>query len=219
MDDATQEGAGGENDGARTDFGTVGEDDTGYAGTVHDEVDGFAFDDIEVFARLGLAQHLAAVDGAIGLGAGTLDGGALAAVQEAELNPGEVGDTAHDAVHRVDLAHEVALAETADGGVAGHDADIGAAQGDERGARAHAGGGMGCFGSGVSATDDDDIEIMFHVKHPLLADAEAGENLVEDILDIDPAHQRIEGPDGTAQFLGHKIGMVGAEVKEAVGSC
>ena len=70
----------------------------------------------------------------------------------------------------------------------------------------------GCAPSGRAASSPC-------ARAALLADAEASENLVEDIFDIDPAHQRIERPDGTAQFLGHKIGMVGAKVKEAVCSC
>ena len=37
--------------------------------------------------------------------------------------PARVGDAAHDAVEGVDLANEMALAEAADGRVAGHGAD------------------------------------------------------------------------------------------------
>jgi hypothetical protein len=38
---------------------------------------------------------------------------------------------------------------------------------------------MGGFATGMATPDDDDIEIkLFHVKHSLLSDAKARENLV-----------------------------------------
>ena len=59
----------------------------------------------------------------VDLRARALHSGALAPVQQAELNARAVGHPAHDAVQRVDLAHEVALAKAADRRIAGHRAD------------------------------------------------------------------------------------------------
>jgi hypothetical protein len=70
------------------------------------------------------------VERAVGLGAGALDGRTLAAVQEAELDAGAVGRAAHDAVQRIDLAHQMALAQPADRRVAGHRPDAVALVGD-----------------------------------------------------------------------------------------
>ncbi len=67
--------------------------------------------------------HGLAIELAVGLGAGPLHRRALAAVEHAELDAGRVGDPAHQAVQRVDLAHQMALAEAADGRIAGHLAD------------------------------------------------------------------------------------------------
>ena len=80
--------------------------------------------------------HRRAVELAVGLGARALHGRALAAVEDAELDAGGVGGAAHQPVERVDLAHEMALAEAADRRIAGHLADRREALGDERRARA-----------------------------------------------------------------------------------
>jgi len=48
------------------------------------------------------------------------DGGAAAGVEQAELGADGVGDFAHHAAERVDLAHEVRLGDAADRRFAGH---------------------------------------------------------------------------------------------------
>ena len=103
---------------------------------VDDQVVDFGGDDREV--RVGAQQllHVAAVELAVGLGAGAADGGALRAVEQAELDAGAVGDDAHDAVEGVDLADQMAFAQTADGRVARHLADGLDLVRDQRGARA-----------------------------------------------------------------------------------
>ena len=67
--------------------------------------------------------HGRAVELAVGLGARPLHGRALGAVEQAELDAGRVGHPPHQPVQRIDLAHQMALAEPADGRVAGHLAD------------------------------------------------------------------------------------------------
>ena len=52
----------------------------------------------------------------------------------------------------------------------------------------------------MAAADHDDVEV-FHVKHPSLADAEAGEDLAQKVFDIDPADQRIQRPDRLPQIF------------------
>ena len=60
------------------------------------------------------ALHRQAIELAVGLGARALHRRALAAVEDAELDAGGVGGAAHQPVERVDLAHQMALAEPAD---------------------------------------------------------------------------------------------------------
>ena len=64
-----------------------------------------------------------AVELAIGLGARAADGRALGEIEHAELDAGAVDGAAHHAVQRIDLAHQMALAQAADGRIARHLAD------------------------------------------------------------------------------------------------
>ena len=82
---------------------------------------------------------------------------ALGPVQQPELDARLVRHPAHQAVERVDLAHQVALAEAADGRVARHLADGVQAMGEQQGARAGAGRGRGGLAPGMAAADHDHI--------------------------------------------------------------
>ena len=130
------------------------------APAIDQEVVGFAFDHGEVRGSGDLRLHGPGVELAVGLGPGPAHRRALAAVEQAELDPGAVGDPAHEAVESVDLAHQVALAEAADGRVARHRADRRDAVGHERGARADARRGGGGLAAGMPAADHDDVEAV-----------------------------------------------------------
>ncbi len=158
MDEPAQEGAGGEHHGAGADAFAAGGDDAGHGALLDDQVLDGGLDHFEARRGADRRLHGLAVELAVGLGARALDRRALAAVEHAELDAGGVGHAAHEAVERIDLAHEMALAETADGGVAGHLADGGEAVGDQRRARAHAGRGRSRLAAGMAAADDDDVE-------------------------------------------------------------
>ena len=135
MDHSAQEGAGGEDDGAAGDRAAVGELDARDGAGVGCDPSGFPFDDGQV-RRLGDQRlHGAPIELSVGLGARPLDGGTLAAIEDAELNAGRIGGARHHAVERVDLAHQMALAQAADRRVAGHFADRRETMGDERGSR------------------------------------------------------------------------------------
>src|SRR5207253_1626777 len=95
---------------------------------------------------------------AVGLGAGTAHGRALAAVEHPELDAGLVCDAAHQAIERIDFAHQMTLAEAADRWIARHRPDSREAVGHQRGLGAHPGGGGGSVTAGMATTDHDDIE-------------------------------------------------------------
>ena len=98
----------------------------------------------------------------VGLCAGGLDGGAFRAVEHSELDAGGVDGVGHEAAEGVDFADDLSLGEAADGGVAGHSADGEGVHGDEGDAALifeDMAGGPGGFGAGVSAADDDDVEV------------------------------------------------------------
>ena len=123
MNDAAQERASGDDDGAAGQRAAVGELDPGDRAVLDDEATRLGFDDGEIGGLSDQALHRQAVEFAIGLGARTLDGRSLATVENAELNPGSVGGARHQPVEGVDFAHQMALAEPADRGVARHHAD------------------------------------------------------------------------------------------------
>src|SRR4029077_16169190 len=110
--------------------------------------------------------HFQAVGLLVALGARRPDGGTAGGVQQAELNADGVGDFAHNAAEGVDFADQVALGDATDGRIAGHLCDEVDVQGVESSPQAHAGGGHGGLASGVSSTDDDDVELFgeLHVR-------------------------------------------------------
>ena len=91
------------------------------------------------------------------LGARRPDRRSLAGIQRAELDPGFVRGARHRAPERIDLAHQVSLADTADGWVAAHLAERLDALRQQQCPRAHAGRGERRLGAGVTTADDDDI--------------------------------------------------------------
>ena len=135
----------------------IGGDDAGDRALLDDQVLDRGLDHLEVRRGADRRLHGLAVKLAVGLGAGALHRRAFAPVQHAELDAGGVGDLAHQAVQRVDLADEMALAEPANGRIAGHLADRGKAVGDQRRARAHARRGGSSLAAGMAAADDDHV--------------------------------------------------------------
>ena len=158
MDQAAQEGAGGEHHGGGGELAAVHQAHAGDAAVGDDQIIGLGFDHSEVRLRGDLALHGLRVELAIGLGARTAHGRALAAVEHAKLDAAGIGHAAHQAVERIDLAHQVALAETADGRIAGHGADGRGAMRDQRRLRAHARGRGRGLAAGMPAADHDDVE-------------------------------------------------------------
>ena len=88
-----------------------------------------------------------------------------------------IGGACHQSVERVDLANEMAFAQSADRGVARQGADLRARLREQRHARAAAGGSGSRLRAGVPAADDDHIK-LFHVEH-LFPEAEAAEQRVQ----------------------------------------
>ena len=66
----------------------------------------------------------------------------------------------HGAAERIDLAHQMALADAADRRVAAHLADRFDAVAEQQGTRAAARSGKRGFGAGVAATDHDHVVAM-----------------------------------------------------------
>jgi hypothetical protein len=71
--------------------------------------------------------------------------------------PASVGHAPHQPVERIDLAHQMALAEPTNGGVAGHFADGAGLVGQQGGACASARRSARSFGAGVASANDNHI--------------------------------------------------------------
>ena len=104
------------------------------------------------------------VQGAVRLGAGGAHGRALAGVEHPELDARVIRGQTHGAAQRVDLLDQVALADTADGGVAGHLAEGLDVVRQQQGITPHARRGEGRLGARMAAADHDDVEVLgvFH---------------------------------------------------------
>ena len=94
----------------------------------------------------------------VGLGAGRAHRRALAGIERAELDAGAIRGPRHGAAERVDLAHQVSLADAADGRDCSSSDPSGLdALGQEQCARPHARGRQRRLGAGMTAADDDDV--------------------------------------------------------------
>jgi len=109
-----------------------------------------------------------------------------------------------DTIKRVDLSHEMAFAKTADRRVARHDPDRGGGQRHQSGLRTHARHCMGGLCPRMAAADHHHVK-LFHVKHPSLAETEAGEYFSENRFYINASYQRIERPNSRMNLCGCKV--------------
>ena len=159
MDEALEERAGREDDGRRF-------EDLAYLRL--DAAHGTVLDDQPLDARLphlqvgGALEHALAaraIGGLVGLRTAGANSRPFARVQKSKLDSGLVGRQAHLAAEGVDLADQVALADAADGRVAGHLADVIEVEREHQRARAHPGRGERGFDSGMAGADDDDVVV------------------------------------------------------------
>src|SRR5213596_2515637 len=121
----------------------------------------------ELDARKALKQlpHRAAEQCAIALRPGRPDGGALGAIEHAELDRRAIGRPPHDTAEGVDLADHRALRDPADGGIAGHLTDGVEVGGKQENLRTQASRHDGGFGAGVAGADDDDVVVERHARN------------------------------------------------------
>ena len=147
-------------------FNTGDTDAAGFDGaTVENQRIGRLLEHVQIRLRLNATTNGRFVQNAIGLAARRAHGRAFRRVERAPLDAGFVGGCGHRAAERVDLAHEMALADPADRGIAAHLADgldvVRQKQRARAGPRARERG----FRAGVAAADDDDV-VVVHESSP-----------------------------------------------------
>ena len=101
---------------------------------------------------------------AVGLGARRSHGRPFRGIEDAELDAGLIGGRRHRTAQRIDIAHQMALADTADRRVAAHRPECVEVVRQQQRVRTRPRRGKRSFGAGVTAADDDDIETG-GVKH------------------------------------------------------
>ena len=158
MDQAAQEGAGGQHRGAAGDFAAVGQADARHTALADHQIVDLGLDHGQVRGLGERPLHRLGVELAVGLCTRAAHRRPLAAIEHAELDAGLVRHPGHQAVERVDLAHQMAFAEPADRRIARHRADGGEPVRDQRGSRAHAGGSGRRLAARVSTANDDNVE-------------------------------------------------------------
>ncbi len=169
MDQARKEGPRGEDDGIRMeDEPDLRHDALDPVAPQEQVVDGL-LEQGEVGLILEPPSDRAPVENPVRLGARGADGGSLAGIEDPELDTGLVGGQRHRPPESVHLLHQVPLADPTDGGVARHLAERFDAVGEQERARTRAGGGERSLGTGVTATDHDDVEALgeLHDGEPL----------------------------------------------------
>ena len=154
---APQKSPGGQDDRGRRDGISVRELDSPDCTTANQKVDDFTLDHVDVCGGSDRFLHAKPVEGTVALAARTLHRGAPGAVEKPELNTGPVGNASHESVQGIDLPNQVALADAADGGVAGHLANTVSPVREEEGPGAEPVCGMRGLNPRMSTADDDDI--------------------------------------------------------------
>ena len=160
MDPAGEKRSGSQHDRSRTEAQTHLGHHAGHAPALDDEVVDRLLEHAEVRLRLDHRADRRPVQHAVGLAARRAYRGALRSIQRAPLDTGAIRSLAHRATERVDLAHEVALADAANRRVAAHLADRFDAMAEQQRVRTTARRGKRSFGAGVATTDDDDVIVV-----------------------------------------------------------
>ncbi len=158
MDQPAQEGPGGDDDSARGQLNAIGQTEPGDAAVRDNQIVGLAFDDAEIGGLADRGLHGRGVELAIGLGARTPHRRTLATIEHAKLNAGGIGHPAHESIQRIDLADQMALAETTDRRIAGHRADGRKAMRHQCSHGSHARSRAGGLATGVAASNNNDVE-------------------------------------------------------------
>jgi hypothetical protein len=160
VDLAGEEGAGGEHHRGRFEADAGLRDRTAHRVAFDDQVVDGGLEHGEVGLRFHHAADRGAIQRAVGLAARRAHRGTFRCVERAPLDARGVGRARHRATERVDLLHEVALADATDRRIAAHRADGFDVVREQQSACAGARCSERRFGARVAAADDDHVVKM-----------------------------------------------------------
>jgi hypothetical protein len=112
------------------------------------------------------------VTNTVGLGTGGAHGRALAGIEHPKLYATTISTTGHEAAEGIYLFDQVALADSAYGRVAGHLSQSLDIVGQQQSMATHTGAGSSGLGTGMAATNDNDIVSGFVLHKFLLVSTE-----------------------------------------------
>ena len=170
MDDALQEGAGGQHHRAGSVDIAAGPDHADHPAALDHQVLNRLGAEREVRLAVQGGAHGGPVKLAIDLSAWAAHRRAARAVEHAELDAGLVGRTTDQAIERIHLPHQMTLAQPADRGVARHFADGFQLVGQQKCVGAKARGGGGGLATRVAGPDHDDVP---HPGHEVISKTNA----------------------------------------------
>src|SRR5579885_16478 len=101
----------------------------------------------------------------VSLGPGCPDSRAFAGIQGAKMNTSPVGCASHGAAKSIDFFYQMAFADPANGGVAGHLPQRFNIMAEQQCFCAHPGGSKCSFGTGMSAADNNNVETFLQIDH------------------------------------------------------
>ena len=157
---AAEESAGAQHHAGRMEDRAVSQLQPGDSAARQHQRCGLALDQCEIGLRAHDSLHRRLESHPVGLHARAPHGAALGAVEHPVVDRARVCRAPDHAVERIDLAHQMALAQPADRRIAAHRADGSEVKAHQRRARTHAGRRAGGLNPGVTAADDEDIEGM-----------------------------------------------------------
>ena len=159
---AVQKSPGRQNHCLGVNFRTVGHADTGDGGAGQNQARDLSLDDGQAILRIEHPVDGGFVEFPVSLDPRPLHRRALGQIEHAIMDSSGIGSPSDQAVKRIDLADQMALAQPADSRVAGHRPDTVAGKADQSGRHAHA----RCHGSGLAtgmaSANHNDIKFPHH---------------------------------------------------------
>jgi hypothetical protein len=158
MDQAIEEGAGGQHHGGRLEADAELRHHPADPVTAEDQVVRRLLKQRQVVLVFEAAADRLLVELPVGLGAGGPYRRALGGIQDAELDARLVGRRRHRTTQGIDLLDQMALADAADRGIAGHRTEGFDVVREQQRARTGTRRSEGGFGAGMAAADHDHIK-------------------------------------------------------------
>jgi len=164
VEDRIEERPGGQHDASGSQGGPVGQHDALDGRPPQDQPPDLPGDHPDLGRPGHEFRNGAIVVTAVALEPRGLDGRSLLGIEDPTVDPGGIGGTAHQAPQGIDLPDQVALADAADGGIAGHPAQGGGVLCHQDHLAPQACRGQGRLHARVTTTDDQHLGV--HLRSP-----------------------------------------------------